>query len=50
MTSKTNMGKELSNFYALEGLDGVGKSTIINNLKENGFTILRNNQYTSEVY
>lgn len=35
------MGKELPNFYALEGLDGVGKSTIVNGLKEKGLTILR---------
>lgn len=35
------MGKELSNFYALEGLDGVGKSTIVNGLKENGLRVLR---------
>jgi thymidylate kinase len=33
--------KELGNFLALEGLDGVGKSTTIQGLREKGYTVLK---------
>ena len=34
------MGTEVPNFFAVEGLDGVGKSTVVNELVKNGYTVL----------
>ncbi len=34
------MGTEIPNFYAVEGLDGVGKSTVVGELIKNGYTVL----------
>lgn len=35
------MGAEIPNFFAIEGLDGVGKSTIIQGLRDKQFKVLR---------
>lgn len=37
----SSMRKEIPNFYVLEGLDGVGKSTIINELRLKGYLVFK---------